>query len=221
MWPKIVCGYDAGGLQIRLPQTVLWLLLFNAMVAESARPSWFLEGGPLQLQRWLQGRPSLPEDACLEIRNNERLDCNPETGASQKQCEDRGCCWLAPSPGINGMPHCFFPAGYPSFRAVRVAETERGYRVSLEKQGPKYMPEEEFTRAQAEVTYETASRLRIRITMPEVSPDRWEPPIPLSRPDKQAPKRRDYKLVFEEKPFGLKASRPCITIILWIVFKSC
>ncbi|XP_077467238.1 sucrase-isomaltase, intestinal [Stigmatopora argus] len=47
---------------------------------------------------------------CPNIPNGERVDCFPDSGASKKSCEQRGCCW-SPLDERN-VPWCFFPTNH-------------------------------------------------------------------------------------------------------------
>ncbi|XP_034556178.1 maltase-glucoamylase, intestinal [Notolabrus celidotus] len=47
---------------------------------------------------------------CPSIALGERVDCFPDSGATQQQCEQRGCCW-SPRDERN-VPWCFFPTNH-------------------------------------------------------------------------------------------------------------
>uniref|UniRef100_A0AAX7VJB0 alpha-glucosidase n=1 Tax=Astatotilapia calliptera TaxID=8154 RepID=A0AAX7VJB0_ASTCA len=47
---------------------------------------------------------------CPSMPLGERVDCFPDSGASQEICQERGCCW-SPRDESN-VPWCFFPTNY-------------------------------------------------------------------------------------------------------------
>ncbi|KAH9517562.1 hypothetical protein DERF_008227 [Dermatophagoides farinae] len=62
----------------------------------------------------------------LTIRNEDRIDCNPDPPISKNVCEQRGCCWKTPGndlknlsskalPNLN-VPYCYYGENYIGYK---------------------------------------------------------------------------------------------------------
>ncbi|KAA0191825.1 Lysosomal alpha-glucosidase [Fasciolopsis buskii] len=142
-------------------------------------------------------------DACGLVRTINRVDCFPEAGANQGQCQERGCCWIPQDPSEPGMPMCFFPSMYPTYETERMDKIDRGFRAILNRNQSSYI-KDEFKQVRMDVTAETKTRLRLRFTFPS-DPNRWEPPIPLGKIDETLQKS-DFGVDISKAPFWIRVS---------------
>ncbi len=63
----------------------------------------------LLLAALVEGHPAEKDN---DVPLTQRVDCYPETGASQQTCEARGCLWKAVAGGNTANePYCYYPAG--------------------------------------------------------------------------------------------------------------
>ncbi|VDP97783.1 unnamed protein product [Trichobilharzia regenti] len=138
---------------------------------------------------------------CSGISDTQRLDCYPSTDSNKDRCVARGCCWV-PKSEHDGLPYCYFPKDYPTYSVVSTEKTERGFIAQLNKPNSSYYTDE-IKNIAVEIREETSNRLRIRVTVPS-QPNRWEPPIPLGKPDDTPVQNVQYKVVMDKSPFGLK-----------------
>lgn len=141
---------------------------------------------------------------CSNIKISERFDCYPGIGASPDKCLLRGCCW---GPAVNGqwknVPYCFFPQNYSSYKVHHIGYYSNRIVARLTKDHLIYDEKSEFKEIQAEIVYETNYRLRLRITVPS-DPKRWEPPIPLGKPEQIVGHELQYRVISDNLTFGLK-----------------
>ncbi|XP_061686397.1 lysosomal alpha-glucosidase [Syngnathoides biaculeatus] len=156
-------------------------------------------------------------EACAVIPEASRFDCYPERGAvvTRDMCEVRNCCFIpaAPDsrpPGSNGVPWCFYPPGFPSYSIVSMNDTSLGQRATLVKNVKTYYPADIMI-LELEVRYETATRLRVRITDPSSS--RYEVPISVPAVAKKAGSP-DYAVELSKEPFGLVVKRSSTGAVL-------
>nr|VZI42159.1 unnamed protein product [Spirometra erinaceieuropaei] len=140
---------------------------------------------------------------CGFIPTLARLDCHPEPAATEENCLSRGCCWEKPNnPDVNA---CYFPAEYSAY-SVRNTSSEPGhYTFYLQKQPTSVHLANELSEVRADFIYETARRLRIRITDPQV--DRWEPPVDIDPPVNFPPKAVNYRVNYDPERFGFRVYR--------------
>ncbi|KAL7060401.1 hypothetical protein AAHC03_09720 [Spirometra sp. Aus1] len=153
----------------------------------------------LGLLTYVSGQPN----GCSSIPTLARMDCHPEPAATEANCLSRGCCWERPSnPDVNA---CYFPAGYPAY-SVRNTSSEPGhYTFYLRKQAPDIHIANELSELRVDFIYETARRLRLRITDP--NEDRWEPPVDIDPPTNFPPWTVDYRVSYDPKRFGFRVYR--------------
>ncbi|MEE6511862.1 hypothetical protein FKM82_018699, partial [Ascaphus truei] len=139
-----------------------------------------------------------------DVAPDSRFDCAPEKMLSKEQCEARGCCYCpaADGPGL-GLPWCFFPPTYPSYKMVNLTHTESGYCATLTRSVASFMPRDVMT-LQLEVRCETEGRLHFTIKDP--ARERYEVPIPTPRVSGQAAATL-YDVQFSADPFGLVIRR--------------
>ncbi|GAA30540.2 lysosomal alpha-glucosidase [Clonorchis sinensis] len=147
---------------------------------------------------------SLPPQ-CGPFPISERLDCYPEAGANKDACINKGCCWSGITFTEPHIPMCYFPKDYRTYTVRNVTQNPRGFVADMEKITSPYGVNE-FQNVRVEVLHETKTRLRVRFTIPS-DPNRWEPPIPLGKPDVNAPEPTDYAVELEKSPFGIRVVR--------------
>ncbi|KAG9338716.1 hypothetical protein JZ751_025385, partial [Albula glossodonta] len=137
---------------------------------------------------------------CPNIVLAERVDCYPDSGASQQACRKRGCCWH-PLDQTN-VPWCFFA-------------TNHGYEVMDSSTGPgnvnaqlRRLPSPSLFGADIEdLTFhaemQTANRLRFKIT--DAHKQRFEVPHEHVTPPKSPYTGvLNYEFELVKKPFGVR-----------------
>ncbi|XP_068606965.1 lysosomal alpha-glucosidase [Brachionichthys hirsutus] len=147
---------------------------------------------------------------CSLIPEAWRFDCYPERGVvvTRELCEARNCCFVPASAGstpagTNGVPFCFYPRDFPSYSLVSMNDTSLGLKGTLRREVKTYYPADILT-LQVEIRYETATRLRVRITDP--SDARFEVPISVPSPTEKAASP-DYVVEVSKQPFALIVKR--------------
>lgn len=137
---------------------------------------------------------------------NDRFDCARDKVVSQKECEDRGCCY-APQSDLAGPPWCYFPHLYPGYVMGPLSPSKKGQTATLKLPKPSYLPKDIAT-LQLEVIEETAGRLRLTVKDP--SCHRYEVQLPgeQSAPQGKAVLQSSlYSIQFQQEPFGFIVSR--------------
>ncbi|XP_043925565.1 lysosomal alpha-glucosidase [Protopterus annectens] len=131
-----------------------------------------------------------------DISTNERFDCAPHTPITKETCEARGCCF---NNLTKGVPCCFFPLGYPSYKMGAVTPTEMGHTALLNRSSSSFYPKDIMT-VQLEVMYETEGRLHF--TLKDPGNKRYEVPIKVPKVSSQ-PVSKLYEVKFSSDPFGI------------------
>ncbi|KAK7477593.1 hypothetical protein BaRGS_00031141, partial [Batillaria attramentaria] len=139
---------------------------------------------------------------CTKVETD-RFDCWPEgKDASREKCLARGCCW---EPSLEKAPLCFYPDDYVSYVVTNMSTSQSGITATLARQLASPYPND-VVQLQVDVTYETQSRLRIKIFDPNIQ--RFEVPLNLTKKpfngDEQA---RSYSVSLQTKPFGILVTR--------------
>ncbi|XP_029996418.1 lysosomal alpha-glucosidase [Sphaeramia orbicularis] len=145
-------------------------------------------------------------DKCTMAPEN-RFDCARDRVLSQKECEDRGCCY-APLPDTAGPPWCFYPHLYPGYIMGPLSPTRRGQAATLTRAKPSYLPKDIST-LRLEVIEESAGCLHLTVKDP--SYPRYEVQL-LGEPHSGAHGKTDsqdtlYSTEFHPDPFGFMVRR--------------
>ncbi|BHF72636.1 hypothetical protein SprV_0401570400 [Sparganum proliferum] len=155
------------------------------------------------LRLLLPGVDAQTGGSCDAVPVPQRLDCHPEPFASEDACRARNCCWSILDK--DRTIACFFPANYPTYEAAFLERTERGYTVEAKRSKSAYPVPAPIETIRLDVAYETASRLRIRLT--DSSKMRWEPPIELGPPDAGPLPHQDYLVEVDTSRLGVRVKR--------------
>ncbi|XP_056890732.1 lysosomal alpha-glucosidase isoform X1 [Takifugu flavidus] len=162
--------------------------------------------------------PSL-RDTCGLIPESWRFDCYPERGVvvTRELCEARNCCFIpatsSPTPppsGRNGIPWCFYPGDFPSYKLVSINDTSLGQKGTLVKEVKTYYPADILT-LEVDIRHETDTRLHVKIVDP--SNPRYEVPISVPCATKKA-ENPDYLVEISKQPFGLVVRRKSTGAVL-------
>ncbi|KAM6344905.1 lysosomal alpha-glucosidase isoform 2-T2 [Alca torda] len=145
-----------------------------------------------------------PGAAGCEVPPGDRFDCGPERLLSREGCEARGCCYAPAGPGP-GPPWCFFPRGYPSYRAENVTATASGYTARLRRVAASFLPGDVGS-LRLDLALETPTRLRF--TLRDPARQRYEVPLATPWASGRAASAL-YEVRVNQEPFGLVVSRPC------------
>lgn len=123
---------------------------------------------PVQSERaQAENAPSSGGDKC-NIERKSRFDCARDKLLSQRECEDRGCCF-APVLDTGGPPWCFYPSLYPGYQMGSFTPTKRGKTANLTRATPSYLPED-VQLLTLEVVEESAGCLHITVSTVKFSP---------------------------------------------------
>ncbi|XP_022103478.1 lysosomal alpha-glucosidase-like isoform X2 [Acanthaster planci] len=140
---------------------------------------------------------------CSGIYSSYRFDCHPEEGATQQECQRRGCCWLASKNLDEGVPYCFYPSDFPTYQMGSPQPTAFGYTVMLKRTTKSYYPND-VMQLQMDLCFETSYRLHFKIYDPKSK--RYQVPVPTPKVSKRVPST-DYKVQFSRSPMGLIVTR--------------
>lgn len=142
---------------------------------------------------------------CSLVLEN-RFDCARDRVLSQKECEERGCCY-APIPYAvsGGPPWCFYPPSYSGYRMELLTPTSRGLAATLRRPTPSYLPRDIPT-LRLEVLEETEGRLRL--TLKDPSFQRYEVPLTTDQASRGVDTQDSlYSTEFQPDPFGFIVRR--------------
>ncbi|XP_040919429.1 lysosomal alpha-glucosidase isoform X2 [Toxotes jaculatrix] len=133
-----------------------------------------------------------------------RFDCARDRVVSQRECEERGCCY-SPLPDSAGPPWCFYPSLYPSYEMGPLTPTTRGQSATLTRANPSYLPRDISTLS-LEVIEETAGCLHI--TLKDLTSQRYEVKLPAGVPQGRADTHDTlYTTEYQSDPFGFTVRR--------------
>ncbi|XP_071372325.1 lysosomal alpha-glucosidase [Centroberyx affinis] len=163
------------------------------------------------VEGWGNLQPHTQETPTDVLRNDKcamalesRFDCARDRALSQRECEERGCCY-APLPNSRGPPWCFYPWSYSGYKMGPLTPTPRGQAATLTRPNPSYLPRDISTLC-LEVMEEAAGRLHL--TLKDPSSQRYEVQLPTGKPrsnvDTQDPL---YTTEFHPDPFGFIVRR--------------
>ncbi|KAM3598379.1 uncharacterized protein V6R79_017239 [Siganus canaliculatus] len=133
-----------------------------------------------------------------------RFDCARDRLVSQRECEERGCCY-APLPEVAGPPWCFYPSSYPGYRMGPFTPTTRGQSAILKRAVPSYLPKDVST-LQLEVIEEDTGCLHL--TFRDPSSQRYEVTLPGGVPQGKVDVHDTlYTTEYQSDPFGFTVRR--------------
>ncbi|KAL3992154.1 werner syndrome ATP-dependent helicase [Sarotherodon galilaeus] len=141
---------------------------------------------------------------CPSMPLGERVDCFPDSGASQEKCQERGCCW-SPRDESN-VPWCFFPTNYGY--TVESQETPNSYAIKakLTRMESPSLFGQHIKELAIDAEMQTKNRLRFKIYDPNNK--RFEVPhehILSLNPTPSSPINNTLQIT--QKPFGLTVRR--------------
>lgn len=145
-------------------------------------------------------------DKCTMALLESRFDCARDKVLSQKECENRGCCY-APLPDETGPPWCYYPHLYPGYTMGPPSPTKRGQTATLTRASPSYLPKDIST-LQMEVIEESAGCLHLTIKDP--LSQRYEVQLPgewSAFQGKADAQDTLYSIDFQEDPFAFTVLR--------------
>jgi len=109
-----------------------------------------------------------------------RFDCFPADGATEKECNERGCCWNA-AVELPGQPYCYFSAGFSFYEWEPPINTRFGLEtVAVLCSGGSPYPRD-VKKLLVQVYYEAEGTVRIKVSAlqnrqlitPGVNPSRF------------------------------------------------
>ncbi|KAL1453810.1 hypothetical protein WDU94_010122 [Cyamophila willieti] len=150
---------------------------------------------------------------------NDRFNCFPRGVENQRGCNARGCCWTMPDQG-GQQPPCYYPYNYKSYALETLSpKTDNtGPRLTYRKQIDSPYPDD-FELVQMDIEYETDTRVRVKISNPNVN--RYEsiyPRISKSDISTTSESTRKYKVTCTEimgSSFGFAIERKASNQILF------
>lgn len=122
---------------------------------------------------------------CMEVRDEDRFDCHPDTPSSESECISRGCCWMPaqnPSHAQHGyppigVPYCFFPKHYTGYSIYRTEQSEHMSVIYLKRMISSGFLHE-VPMVKVEVIRVNTQQVRVRVF--SASERRFEVPIALN-----------------------------------------
>ncbi|XP_061924131.1 sucrase-isomaltase, intestinal [Entelurus aequoreus] len=141
---------------------------------------------------------------CPSIPLAERVDCFPDSGASVKGCQQRGCCW-SPVDERN-VPWCFFSANHGY--TVESVEQPNPYvmKANLKRMASPSLFGEDIQELSFHAEMQTSNRLRFKIS--DTHKQRFEVPHEHVNSLSNNPTSPiDNTLVIRKNPFGLAVRR--------------
>ncbi|KAK8797149.1 hypothetical protein WA158_004359 [Blastocystis sp. Blastoise] len=139
-----------------------------------------------------------------DIPDIDRLDCLPVGhGNIEEECAALGCCYQIPQT-LMSQPHCYFPKNFGYSMSDMKHEDGKDIATLSKHEDTKIPYPNPVNKLHLEATYETKSRLHIKITDAENS--RFEVPITLPKSE-NIPTETDYKIDYKEDPFAFHISR--------------
>ncbi|KAF5907893.1 maltase-glucoamylase, intestinal-like, partial [Clarias magur] len=141
---------------------------------------------------------------CPNITLEERVDCFPDSGASQQKCQERGCCW-GPLDETN-VPWCYFSSnhGYTVVSESQLSSTKLAAR--LKRQDAPSLYGSDILELSFTAEMQTENRLRFKIT--DANKDRFEVPhehIRSLSSSLNGPLKYEFELL--KSPFGVRVRR--------------
>ncbi|XP_047993102.1 lysosomal alpha-glucosidase-like isoform X1 [Leguminivora glycinivorella] len=146
--------------------------------------------------------PEVMSDICAQIEDNMRFDCFPQDGANEKECVQRGCCWLPAK--TQGAPYCFYPPQYDTYRFVNMTETKHGTTAYYQRMRPSGYPGD-FEVARMDFKYLSDDVLHIKIY--DAENKRFEPPYPEIPMVPEPIANLKYRVQIESATVGFKVIR--------------
>ncbi|TRY94146.1 hypothetical protein DNTS_001829, partial [Danionella cerebrum] len=145
-------------------------------------------------------------------QSQKKFNCYPEDGGDKAKCEERGCIWEASS-----FPQCYYPENH-GYIASNVVESKSGISLDIDRNTafPRQRSQsKDINKLRVEVTYLTDNSLRWKIFDPENA--RYEVPVHLNLPDTPHTEedKRNYKVVVNNEPFGIRVVRKYSLEVLW------
>ncbi|KAL4238020.1 hypothetical protein ACF0H5_002731 [Mactra antiquata] len=145
---------------------------------------------------------------CTPITDNQRIDCWPESGGvSEHKCVQRGCCWKIAeqsSPGLSGVPWCYYPTNFQGYTVVNVQTQPNGMKVQLQTTQPSWWPNE-VQQVTLDIEYDTANRLHFKFYDPNNA--RYEVPLNLNKTTQHASVNEYMVEVPSSGQFYIKVTR--------------
>ncbi|XP_073706325.1 sucrase-isomaltase, intestinal-like [Garra rufa] len=147
-----------------------------------------------------------------EAKITGNIDCFPEEGENQVECEARGCIWESLS-----KPRCYYAATHGYIINNKV-ETANGITVDIDRNTEfpsQRSRSRDISRLRVEITYLSGKSLRWKIFDPDNA--RYEVPIHLDLPatPETDENKRDYKVQINDKPFGIQVIRKETSEVIW------
>ncbi|AWP18876.1 putative lysosomal alpha-glucosidase [Scophthalmus maximus] len=134
-----------------------------------------------------------------------RFDCARDRALSQRQCEERGCCYAPLPSSASGPPWCFYPSLYPGYKMGPLTPTRRGQVATLTRAKPSYLPRDVSTLS-LDLSEEAAGCLRL--TLKDPSSQRYEVKLPAGVPPSEDDAHDAlYTAEYQSDPFGFIVRR--------------
>ncbi|XP_028817377.1 maltase-glucoamylase, intestinal isoform X2 [Denticeps clupeoides] len=157
------------------------------------------------------GEPAVVKDEdvvvtpqCKNLELGERVDCYPDSGASERKCLERGCCWVPVDE--TSVPWCFFSEnhGYDVIEENKPSSTK--LEAVLKRKPSPSLFGNDIVDLSFTAEMQTETRLRFKIT--DLKNSRFEVPHKYVSPPASPPTGSlQYDLVLQRNPFGIRVHR--------------
>lgn len=145
---------------------------------------------------------------CSGFKDTEKFDCFPQENANEEACKSRGCCWVpvnSTSKGQLGVPYCFYPTKFRSYRYLNVSVTDLGATAYLENVFNSSYPEN-IQLVKIDFNYLDENILQIKIY--DANTARFESPFPkISLDGRHLPKKTSYYVNIDKEKLGFNVIR--------------
>jgi hypothetical protein len=153
---------------------------------------------------------SVSSQQCDQPIETARFDCYPEPSVTHEKCLARYCCWKSNNSLEVGVPLCYYPRDFPTYKIISNESTAFGQRLTIVKQKSTYMPNE-ILNLTVDLLYETAERFRLRIYDP--TKKRFEVPLDVPVVETKA-NITDYEVSLNQAPFAILIKRKSTGVTL-------
>lgn len=142
------------------------------------------------------------QDMCSKVDEKMKFDCFWLPDANEKDCVKRGCCWKTTE--TQGVPHCYYPSHFDSFRFLNITEDKHGMVAYMEKVRPSGYPGD-FDIARMDFKYLSDDALQIKIY--DAEHKRFEPMQPETSIVSKPLSQKKYRVEVDGSLMGFKVIR--------------
>ncbi|XP_054285968.1 lysosomal alpha-glucosidase-like [Macrosteles quadrilineatus] len=145
---------------------------------------------------------------CNAFKDSEKFDCFPQENANEELCKSRGCCWSpvnSTSKEEQGVPYCYYPSKFRSYRYVNIYPTDLGATAYLANVVNSTYPDN-IQMVRIDFNYLDENILQVKIY--DANQTRFESPLPkLSLTGRRLAKNTSYYVNIDKDKLGFNVIR--------------